>query len=120
MNRINLEQLLAFVAQLDESKCSNYTAVTLYLDILKQARKLAKIDTDYCNGVRYTGEGEYDKVLRRVYAKLDNLIMESEQPLEYYHQHDPRGVSLYVAKIYKQRGHLLEDATYTMYGVPIY
>lgn len=88
-----------------------YTTADLYGGLLRLARKLASADVHYCNGTRFTGEGEHDKEVERIYTKIADRL--TEYGLHWYHQGDPRGASLYISK------DILDSSNYTN-GLAIY
>lgn len=89
-----------------------------YIRVRQLAKRLANIDVHNCNGTRYSGEHgdiEYQQAVDRVNIALKTVL--DPFKLDYYHQSDPRGASLYVAQ--RIKGTTLDANTY-MNGLAIF
>lgn len=89
---------------------NSYGHVELYMQLRHLARRLSTIDLQLCNGLR--GEDSYSKAQRAVNKTLDEVLMSYK--LHWYHQGDPRGASLYVAKMN------MTASNYNQLGIAIY
>jgi hypothetical protein len=96
MENKRYEQVISF-ARLHDNKYSAFVLARDYESFLKLARRLAAIDVHRCNGTKYTTDESYEKAIRKVYDKLDELCG-SPFGLCYFHQSDPRGASLYIGR----------------------
>lgn len=90
-----------------------------YIRVRQLAKRLANIDVHNCNGTRFNGENgetEYQQAIDRISIVLKTLL--DPLKLEYYHQSDPRGASLYVAQ--KGKGEKLNGNNYPRAGLAIF
>lgn len=109
MNKNNLKQVIQLSGLL-VNDFNSYGQVELYLQVLHLAKRLSTIDTQLCNGVRT--EESYNKAWQAVNNKLAELL--TPYKLNWYHQSDPRGASLYIAKV------KMSSDNYNQLGIAIY
>jgi hypothetical protein len=95
MNKNNIRQAILLNSFLQGQDISAYGIEQIYSQYLKLSKSLSKIDTQNCNGT--ISEELYTKKVNAIYTKLDTL--KDTYNIHYYHQGDPRGVALYIAKI---------------------
>lgn len=94
MNKNNLTQVIQ-LAGLLHNDYNSYGQVELYMKLLHLAKRLTTIDTQSCNGTR--NEESYQKAWESVNNKLAEVL--TPYKLNWYHQSDPRGASLYISKV---------------------
>ena len=111
MNKNNLRQVIQ-LAGLLTNDFNSYGQVELYCKLLKIAHKISRIDVDNCNGGKYSDEITYQVAINKIHMQLVKLL--DSYNLNYYHQSDPRGASLYIAKV-----NLTSD-NYNQLGIAIY
>lgn len=111
MNKNNLRQVIQ-LAGLLTNDFNSYGQVELYCNILKLAKKFTNLDIHACNGTRYNDDISYQIRANKLHMEAVKLL--EPYNLRYYHQSDPRGASLYIAKV-----ELLPD-NYNMLGIAIY
>jgi len=94
MNRQNIKQAL----QLKEivKNQNAYVTSDLYMALLRNSKRLSVLDVKTCNGE--INDDDYTKKVNAIYKKITALS--KEYGFDYYHQSDPRGVSLYISKEY--------------------
>jgi hypothetical protein len=86
-------QLAGYIKNVDQTGKSYYELVEDFLKLKKLAKRLSTLDTNECNG--YYKEGVYDKKVSAIYFSLDKMARDLK--INYYHQSDPRGASLYIS-----------------------
>ena len=109
MNKQNITQAIQ-LAGLLQGDFNSYGQTVLYMKLLSLSHKLSKIDVQNCNGLLTADL--YNDSLYKIEVKLKKIL--GDYKLKYYHQSDPRGVSLYIAKV-----NLTHD-NYNMLGIAIY
>jgi hypothetical protein len=95
MKSENIKQAISYA---EMAKGNAYTKAEEYKLLLHLAKRLSTIDTHRCNGTRYNdenGDESYLRAKQAVYAKLDEILL--PHGMDYYHQSDPRGTSLYIS-----------------------
>jgi hypothetical protein len=117
MKRQQISQVIKLVELVHKHK--NYIGkeyfpvANLYVDLLKYSRALTRIDTHYCNGTKYCeSENAYAVATEKIYQKIRRALQDTG--LSFYHQSDPRGVSLYIGL-----GEITSD-NYDMNNLAIY
>jgi hypothetical protein len=75
-----------------------------YNYIRRVAKKINQMDCNSCNGD--IDNRLYDKLFLTTYSALEDYIKKINKDLYIYHQSDPRGASLYLAK------HRIDGETY--------
>jgi len=95
MNKHNIRQAILLGSFLQGQDINAYGVEQIYSQYLKLSKSLSKLDVKNCNGIVTCDF--YDKKVNAIYKKLDTL--KDTYNIHYYHQSDPRGVALYIAKI---------------------
>ncbi len=90
--RNSIKNAIDFALLVD--KFNSYVLTDSYLKIANLGRKLHRLDEQYCNG-ELTDE-QSGEATHRVYVRLEKEL--EPLGLNFYHQTDPRGCSLYVGK----------------------
>lgn len=91
MNRDNLKQALLLAGML--KNVNAFGEADIYLHVLHLAKRLHTIDEQLCNGTR--DDESYRKAVESVNNKLAEVL--TPHNINWYHQSDPRGASLYVS-----------------------
>lgn len=111
MNRKNLTQIIQ-LAGLLHGDYNSYGQVELYIELLRLSKQFTTLDTHACNGTKYADDVSYQVAVNKLHMKTVKLL--EPYGLRYYHQSDPRGVALYVAK------HELTQMNYSTGAIAIY
>lgn len=94
-----IECALAFSKLLKRSKDKpDYTPWVItqdYLTVRNLARRLSSVDTSRCNGTRYQDDRFYEAAINKIYDSLNYMLR--THGIQWYHQSDPRGASLYLS-----------------------
>ncbi len=67
---------------------------TQYNRLRQYQNKMHQLDENNCNGD--ITEEEYTREINLVYGNIENYLLKINKGLSFFHQSDPRGVSLYI------------------------
>jgi hypothetical protein len=110
MKKENLRQVVFLAHLIRGIDINAFGVVEWYIQLLKLSKKLSKLDIDSCNGD--ITEDIYNDSVCKITIKINKIC--DTLSLFWYHQTDPRGVSLYISKV------LLTSDNYNTTGVAIY